>query len=98
MDKGMLVQKTRNVRPFGQYRDNRKAQSKIMEEIIHIMGEARFLCDAINETASDVSLWRSAKKQVSVRASVNIALLFKIDPSLLRPDIFPKHTKITIGE
>ncbi len=43
----------------------------------------------IKECISDVSKWKSGKKQLSVRAIVKICRMFDVNPHELNPDHFP---------
>jgi DNA-binding transcriptional regulator YdaS (Cro superfamily) len=93
MDKSLLKNKYKVARTI-----NRKIQCEVMEEVIHHVGGLPQLAELLGETKSNLCLWRYGNRNVRPSAAVILSLLFKIDPSHLRPDIFPKETTIIVGD
>ena len=82
-------------KPFGKTTSNMKVQVMTLKAILKAVGSVRMLSKMIDESEGMVSLWHNGRRRINASAVVNLAIIFGLDPSILRPDIFPKNTKIT---
>lgn len=75
--------------------EQREKARLIIDDLIKKHKSLRSLAKIIDEDSSDLCKWRLGKGKIGSGAVVKIARLFGIDPSSLRPDIFPKDTTLT---
>lgn len=75
-------------------KEDLKRSMEIIRGLINKYSSMREFARAINEDASDVIKWRDGMR-VKPRAVVTITKIFNIQPSLLRPDLFPSNLRMT---
>jgi DNA-binding transcriptional regulator YdaS (Cro superfamily) len=76
-----------------------KKLTRIFDALIDVYGSQKELAIAIQEHKSDISLWHRGKKQVTVRAIINICRLHKqLSPYDLNPDLFPSDLEFVYSK